>query len=327
MPRFESYQAKTEHARQTLQNGLDGVTTDPDALADFLRFRALFHDYSVRNTLLIQQQRPGARFCKGFKAWKQHGRKVKRGEAGLLIYAPIIRTLKAEPAPAEAGDARAAGVESGTRALTGYRITYVWDIGQTEPIPGQDAVTVPPLGPVLTGETAAPLLADLEAVAAALGWTVRRLAPDATTADGYCAPSSRTIGVRRAAPDQEAVTLAHELAHALAHVGDDRQRPGVPHAAREVQAEGAAFLACAALGLDTASVSLPYLAAHVTEEPSGRRSQHTAQAHLAEIDRIGWRLVALVEEHRHGPDPAPPALSLVRSEGSSERNHPARLAA
>ena len=111
-----------------------------------------------------------------------------------------------------------------------------------------------------------------------------------------------------------------ELAHALAHVGDDIQRPGVPHAAREVQAEGAAFLACAALGLDTASVSLPYLAAHVTEE-------HTAEAHLSEIDRIGWRLVALVEEHRHGPDPAPPALSLVRSDPPSERNHPARLAA
>ena len=313
MPRFESYQAKTEHARRTLQNGLDGVAADPDALADFLRFRALFHDYSLRNTLLIQQQRPGSRFCMGFKAWQHHGRKVKKGEAGLLIYAPVIRKLDGE-------DARAAVVEPGTRTLTGYRITYVWDIGQTEPIPGKDAVTVPPLGPVLTGETAAPLLADLEAVAAALGWTVHRLAPDATTADGYCAPASRTIGVRRAAPDQEAVTLAHELAHALAHVGDDRQRPGVPHAAREVQAEGAAFLACAALGLDTAPVSLPYLAAHVTET-------HTAEAHLAEIDRIGWRLVALVEEHRHGPDPGPPALSLVRSEGSSERSRPARLAA
>ena len=312
MPRFESYQAKTEHARQTLQSGLDGVTTDPDALADFLRFRALFHDYSVRNTLLIQQQRPGARFCKGFKAWKQHGRTVKRGEAGLLIYAPVIRTLDGD-------DARAADVEPGTRALTGYRITYVWDIGQTEPIPGQDAVTVPPLGPVLAGETAGPLLADLEAVAAALGWTVRRLAPEATTADGFCAPASRTIGVRAAAPDQQAVTLAHELAHALAHTDDDRQR-AIPHAAREVQAEGAAFLACAALGLDTASVSLPYLAAHVTDE-------HTAQAHLAEIDRIGWRLVALVEEHRHGPDPVAPALSLVRSGGQSERSHPARLAA
>ena len=314
MPRFESYQAKTEHARATLQNGLDGVATDPDALADFLRFRALFHDYSLRNTVLIQQQRPGARFCMGFKAWQRHGRAVKRGEAGLLIYAPVIRKLDGD-------DARAAGVEPGTRALTGYRITYVWDIGQTEPVPGQDAVTVPPVGPVLTGETAAPLRSDLEAVAAALGYAVRRLAPETTTADGYCAPAQRTIGVRRAAPDQEAVTLAHELAHALAHFDGDGQPKSLPHAAREVQAEGAAFLACAALGLDTASVSLPYLAAHVTDE-------HTAEAHLSEIDRIGWRLVALVEDHRSGPDPAAGALRPVPVSGTaSTTRHPARLAA
>lgn len=311
MPRFESYQAKTEHARATLQNGLDGVAADPDALADFLRFRALFHDYSLRNTLLIQEQRPGSRFCMGFKAWQHHGRKVKRGEAGLLIYAPVVRKLDGD-------DARAAGVEPGTRALTGYRITYVWDIGQTEPIPGQDPVTVPPLGPALTGETAAPLLTRLEAVAQHLGWTVRRLDQDTTTADGYCAPATRTIGVRRAAPDQEAVTLAHELAHALAHVGTEEDpAPAVPHAAREVQAEGAAFLACAALGLDTSAVSLPYLAAHVTEE-------HTAEAHLAEIDRIGWRLVSLVEDQTPGPgavQSAAPALTLA------PRPAPARLAA
>jgi N-terminal domain of anti-restriction factor ArdC len=59
----------------------------------WLRARAAFHDYSLRNTLLIAQEGRRRGFTPthvaGFKAWLKLGRSVRKGERGIAILAPV----------------------------------------------------------------------------------------------------------------------------------------------------------------------------------------------------------------------------------------------
>ncbi|MEP0546409.1 MAG: ArdC family protein [Rhodothermales bacterium] len=286
---------KAAEARDTLARGVEHVAHDPDALAAHLRFRAHFRTYSFRNTLLLAEQGRArgiaARYVKGFKAWIEVGRCVRKGEKALGLFAPVTRKLEGE-------EATAAGVADGTRSLVGYRVASVFDISQTDVIEGRedDALTYASPIPTLAGDDFAHLRHDLEAVAAALGYTVEVYAPHVRPADGFCHVARRRIGLALAAPNQQAAVLAHELAHAVAH-GNAPARD-LAKADREIQAEGAAYLACYALGLDTAAAALPYLKTFADAETAEERTDQIT-AHLAEIDRIGWHLVELVEGVRH----------------------------
>lgn len=88
------------------------ATTDP-SITDG---SALLAHYSPRNALLILAQRPDATVCAGFHAWRQAGRSVRRGESGIPILAP--RTVSDED-----GESR-----------TVFRVVYVFDVSQTEPL-------------------------------------------------------------------------------------------------------------------------------------------------------------------------------------------------
>jgi len=286
----EHARAKADEARAILAAGVEHVTHDPDALARFLAFRAHFRAYSLRNALLIQQQRPGAVACMGFRAWLDHGRAVRKGERGLMIFAPIVRRRPEEDATDAPGP---------ERAVAAYRVAHVWDIDQTDVLPGHEETALSYASPVprLAGDDFAGLRDDLAAVAAALGYAVEDYAPRARAADGFCDYRARRIGVKHGPANQQAETLAHELAHALAHGAAAGCALG--HDAREIQAEGAAYLACYALGLDASAAALFYLKGYARGRTPEERTAALV-AHLAEIDRIGWRLVELVEQARAG---------------------------
>jgi antirestriction protein ArdC len=287
-------QQRREEAASTLARGVAHVADDPDALAAHLRFCALFRAYSFRNTLLLAEQArqrgASARFFRGYRAWQEEGRQVQKCERGYMLFAPVVRKLTGE-------EAREAKVPDGTRTVVAYRVASVFDIDQTVVIEGQEdraAVYVSPI-PELEGSDFEGLRADLERVAAALGYAVHVYPAHERKAAGYCHHSDRRIGVKRAVPNQQAAILAHELAHAVAH-GDAAR--GLDKADVEIQAEGAAYLACYALGLDTSAATLPYLKSFAKGETAEERAEQIT-AHLAEIDRIGWHLVEFVERARH----------------------------
>ena len=283
--RFESKQAKYDAARDILAAGVQDVAEDPETLAAYLRFRAHFRGFSMRNTLMIRAQRPGARYCMGFRQWKQHGRRVRKGERGLLIYVPRFRKLNQE-------EAAEAGLEPGTRAHAGFIIGYVFDIAQTEVIPGEEETALRYVSPVpqLEGDDFADLYDDLKTAAGRFGFQVHE--DPNTTTEGYASHRRGLIGIRSdLTTNSKAVTLAHELAHGIAH-GPERQKENPQgHEARELQAEGAAFLACYALGLDASKASLPYLKHY-------ERDGEKLEAHLEAIDQIAWKIVEAVENLR-----------------------------
>ncbi|MDT7858141.1 ArdC family protein [Rubrivirga sp. S365] len=322
---IEKAQARREEAAATLAQGVEHVAHDPAALAAHLQFCALFRSYSFRNTLLLAEQArargTSASFFKGYRAWQQHGRQVQKGEHGYMLFAPIVRKLTGEKA-------REAKVPEGTRAVVGYRVATVFDIDQTAVIEGQEdraPVYVSPI-PQLEGDDFADLRADLEAVARSLGYTVGTFAARDRRAGGFCDPALRRIGVKAAPANQQAAVLAHELAHALAHTGPEAA--DIPKNVREVQAEGAAYLACYALGLDTSAATLPYLRTWTAEAESEDERRDLITAQLGAIDRIGWRLVELVEAAREGTvtaESARPALEAPEADSVSAK--PRALAA
>ena len=275
-------QDRLDAAKAVLARGISGVRDDPAALAAYLRFRSHFRDYSPRNAMLIWMQRPTARHCMGFRSWTKHGRRVRKGERGLTILAPILRRPKA--------DEIATGADPDERVPAGFRTTTTFDYEQTAATADDALVYTPPI-PRLDADGPAGLLAGLEAAARQIGCTVHYTSLG--YADGWYRESDRTISVRATLSDADRCSvLCHELAHAVAHSQGGPSAEAVlsaqSRASKELQAEGAAFVALAALGLDTARASLPYL--------KGWGDDDALSAELLVIDRIAGRLLALIDD-------------------------------
>ena len=72
-----------------------------DALTAYLNAMSRFHDYSFGNVLEIARQKPNATRVAGMWSWNQLGRRVKKGEKGIRILAPIIGIKRKPEAEAE----------------------------------------------------------------------------------------------------------------------------------------------------------------------------------------------------------------------------------
>jgi hypothetical protein len=75
-----------------------------EALTAFLDAMAHLRTYSLGNLLLIARQKPGARSVAGMRTWNELGRRVKRGEKGIAILAPMIGKNRKEREPSATED-------------------------------------------------------------------------------------------------------------------------------------------------------------------------------------------------------------------------------
>ena len=269
-------QRRADQASARLAAGFDGIREDPAVLAGYLGFCARFTDYSARNRLLVYLQNPHAKFCMGFRSWRKHGRQVRRGERGLSILAPLLRNPSA--------DEIAAGADPDRKVPFGYRAVAVFDYAQTDAVADSALVYVSPIERLNTNGPSG-LVTKIEAAITAVGFRVETL--NTGYADGRCRFDAKVIEVRDGlSPADRAAVLAHELAHAVAHGPGTPERPS--KASCELQAEGGAFVALAALGLDTGRCSLPYL----KNWASG--CDDALAAELAAIDRIATEILDLI---------------------------------
>ena len=83
-------QEKVKAALGRIEEGLATINTNEDWL-NYLCFQSKFYNYSYANTILIYSQNPEASYVKGYKAWNQFGRYVKKGAKGLAILAPCFK--------------------------------------------------------------------------------------------------------------------------------------------------------------------------------------------------------------------------------------------
>jgi len=244
--RTEGRDDVVERLHDQLQDSLRELVTSED-WQRALAVAARFHDYSFANTRLIWAQSLAHGFTPsrvaGYRAWQQLGRQVKKGERGLQILAPVIRTVINDNTGEE------------ERRVVGYRVVHVFDIAQTEGelLPEVSTTLVQGDLPVhwgqvtrLIGDTGFRLqVADLNRLG---------------EANGITDWARRDVVVRAGLPGaQRFKTAVHELAHIRLHEPTSGDRPAC-RGVVEVEAESVAYMVCAALGIDSAGYSLPYVA-------------------------------------------------------------------
>ena len=78
---------KLQEYYDRMEQAVTAILTNAD-VRDYLKKVALFRKYSFGNTLFIVLQRPSAARVAGLTTWNRLGRRVKKGEKGITIFAP-----------------------------------------------------------------------------------------------------------------------------------------------------------------------------------------------------------------------------------------------
>jgi hypothetical protein len=86
---------KTRNNQELVKASIDALlkaleSGHSEALSAYLTAMSQFHNYSFQNILLIASQRPTATRVAGIRSWNELGRRVKRGEKGIMIFAPMV---------------------------------------------------------------------------------------------------------------------------------------------------------------------------------------------------------------------------------------------
>ncbi len=266
-----------------------------EALEQYLAAIGRFHRYSWNNSLLIHAQRPSATHVAGYHTWRDMGRFVKKGEKGIMIYAPLV--TKGRRAK-ETELTKTPGAAQEPARVAGFRTAYVFDVEQTEgtPLPAFARTTGDPKE---YGD-------QLKALVAARGIGLEydsAIAP----ADGLS--MGGRIKLRPGlAPAEEFSVLVHELAHELLHRGPDRA--SLSKTVRETQAEAVAFVVSRGIGLETGTAASDYIALYngdvKTLGESLAKIQEAAHSILKDLlpepDRADARTDDRSEARRRDPD-------------------------
>jgi hypothetical protein len=214
-----------------------------EALTAYLTAMGRFHNYSFGNILEIARQKPDATRVAGLYAWNQLGRKVKKGEHGIRILAPVIGVRRKKDEEAEK-DIRT----QNQVVLVGFRAAYVFDVSQTE------GTELPEFSQHVSGNAGqfrdrlvnfvisqGIALEFKDSIAPALGVSYGgkiALLPGQSSAEEFS-------------------TLVHELAHEMLHKAD--RRTATTKTVRETEAEAVAFVVGKTIGLETGRASADYI--------------------------------------------------------------------
>lgn len=222
--------------------------------------------YSLGNQLLIALQNPDATYVAGFRAFLDLGRCVRKGERGIRIHAPMPPRKKEDD-------------DDGRQPIR-FRSVAVFDVSQTDPLPGTEPVALEPPAAPITGDSHAHLLPKLEALAAELGY---RVSVEAITGsqEGSCDSRRRVITVDASlAANGQVRVLVHELAHAqgIDYTTYTREQA-------EVIVDTATIIACGSAGLDVTGDAIPYIAGWGEEG-----ALEAVRSFAAEIDRVARRI-------------------------------------
>lgn len=164
-------------------------------------------------------------------AWNQLGRRVKKGEKGIRILAPIIGVKRKQQEEAEKD------ITKQNRAvLVGFRSAYVFDISQT------DGAELPQHATVRgdAGENRDRLIDFVKAQGIELEFN-ERIAPAMGMSYG-----GKIVLLPGQSKAEEFSTLVHELAHEMLHKAD--RRTTTTKTVRETEAEAIAFVVGKAVG-------------------------------------------------------------------------------
>lgn len=247
---------------------IDKVFSSPNDLKEYLSFMAKFHNYSYRNSILIEEQFRGAVAVGSFAFWKEKGYSVNKGEKGIKILVPtklgdrFIAEDGTMKLISKASEKEKQLIKSGElETLEGaikFKQGYVFDISQTN-MPSSELPKIFP-NKWLEGDVKnyKAFYKSLENVASKIGVKIIEPKSELGLVKGVSYTSTREVALNpRNSELQNVKTLIHELAHAKLHTVETRDN--YTKAEKEFQAEMVALLVSSYFGINTEEYSLRYL--------------------------------------------------------------------
>ena len=235
---------------------------ESDKYKNFLITMSKFHNYSLRNSMLIEMQKPGASNVAGFNSWKKNfNRYVKKGEKGIqiLAYSPKTITKGIEAKDSDGNiindvDGKPK-IEIQKKEIPSYIPVYVYDVSQTQGDP------LPQLINELDGTVER--YEDLKEALINVSPYPVHIENIESGAKGYCSPTENKIAIKENMSQLHTIkTLIHEITHADLHAPE----AGLPYAektnrqTKEVEAESTAYVVASHYGMDTSEYSFGYIA-------------------------------------------------------------------
>ena len=247
---------------------IDKVFSSPNDLKEYLSFMAKFHNYSYRNSILIEEQFRGAVAVGSFAFWKEKGYSVNKGEKGIKILVPtklgdrFIAEDGTMKLISKASEKEKQLIKSGElETLEGaikFKQGYVFDISQTN-MPSSELPKIFP-NKWLEGDVKnyKAFYKSLENVASKIGVKIIEPKSELGLVKGVSYTSTREVALNpRNSELQNVKTLIHELAHAKLHTVETRDN--YTKAEKEFQAEMVALSVSSYFGINTEEYSLRYL--------------------------------------------------------------------
>lgn len=277
----EEREARRKAMHDTFAKAVQDLQTD-EGWKQYLDYMKDFHSYSFGNVLLIQMQKPGATKVAGYRQWREKGRFVRKGEKGIAIFGPPVpRKRKKESASGEGGDEKEDEKTGGTFHFT----VHVYDITQTDPLPGHEDMTEKNPVKLLQGEDSKGTFTKVATLLTGQGWEVSSEPIAHIGVNGYTEPGTRKVVVNSEnSPAQQAKTMIHEWAHIeLGHVEDLNEYQ--QHRGRmEAEAESVAYVMSGILGEDSSGYSVGYVAGWTRNDPE--TVKEVGEKVLATVNRM-----------------------------------------
>lgn len=253
-------------AREKLDAAVREMATS-EGFRRWLDTQSKFHRYSFNNTMLIAFQMPEATQVAGFRKWQELNRQVRRGEHGIRILAPVTITVDAD------GNRVKARTPGSHQIVIGFKVVSVFDVSQTD---GEPLGTPPPMLS-LEGDAPDGMLAMLGAVADAEGLSIEHLPIPISGLSAFLDEKGKRIVLKKGEQGAEsAAALAHELSH---HFDPDLHDAGETPTGQarftylhsrgdcEAVAEAAAYVICAAFGVDAGPSAVGYVVSYAKGDP------------------------------------------------------------
>lgn len=258
--------ANNEQMKEILAKLDEGVKSlfNSEKYVEYLSTMSRFHNYSLRNTLLIHAQMPKASRVSSYVSWqKNFNRQVKKGERGIKILAPVafnetkefekLDPVTKQPIIDENGNPV---METLINLRARFRTVSVFDVSQTDGDP------LPELVEPLNGDVERyELFVDVLRAVSPLPIVFEDMSPNT---DGYCKFGDK-IAIRNNMSEVQTVSaILHEMAHAKLHDVNnivESEKPEKPKARRfeEIEAESISFVVANHFGVETGANSFGYI--------------------------------------------------------------------
>jgi hypothetical protein len=225
---------------ELLKSGIINVKNSKE-YREYVEFQKRFRNYSFNNQILIFLQRKNATKVGGKNMWyRQFGRKIKTGEKAILIYAPIM--VKNKDEEVSVGEDPASGV---LQRITRFRLVPVFDISQTEPIPGKEKE----MPEEIQWYDDTPLDERMRVIFDAVKQyaSENNIKIDIKSEDELGGARGVSKGGTIELISENLSTLIHEVAHEMLHWKDREKVP--ERKIRELQAEGVANFVLSEYGI------------------------------------------------------------------------------